>query len=221
MKNISVVKKICDDCIREGESLLGTQWANEHMGDFVIINPTTYVDLEGFKKWKSDCNVLINMLGDLADPWREIFEGEKGNTLVNTKSMIGGLKSIKDTIDKGYLLKIEDLVFAEAFSNLIDQADYLFDQNFILAAGVIGRAVLEEKLRNLCDSQSIQIQKPRPTLSDFNNELYKAKFYDKVEFKNIDFLSSIGNNAAHNLPIKKEEVKKLIDGVKDVLLKFK
>ena len=50
---------------------------------------------------------------------------------------------------------------------------------------------------------------------------YKSKFYDKVEFKNIDFLSSIGNNAAHNLPIKKEEIKKLIDGVKDILLKFK
>jgi len=171
MKNINVVKKMCDDCIKAGESLLETQWADKYLGDFVIANPTTYVDLEGFEKWKSDCNVLINLLGDLADPWREIFKGAKGNSLVNTKSMIGGLRSIKDTIDKGYLVKIEDLIFAEAFSNLIDQADYLFDQNFILAAGVIARAVLEEKLRNLCDTQGIQIQKQRPTLSDFNNEL--------------------------------------------------
>jgi hypothetical protein len=221
MKNINIVKKICDDCIKEGESLIQTQWADQYLGDFVIANPTTYVDLEGFKKWKSDCNVLISLLGDLADPWEGIFKGEKGNTLINTKSMIGGLKSVKETIDKGYLLKIEDLIFAEAFSNLVDQAEYLFEQNFILAAGVIGRAVLEEKLRNLCDAQGIQIQKQRPTLSDFNNELYKSKFYDKVEFKSIDFLSSIGNNAAHNQPIKKEEIKKLIDGVKDILLRFK
>jgi hypothetical protein len=190
-------------------------------GDFYIVNPTTYVDLEGFKKWKSNCNVLINLLGDLSDPWKEIFKGEKGNTLTNTKSMIGGLKSISDTLAKGYLLRIEDLIFAEAFSNLIDQADYLFEQNYILAAGVIARAVLEEKLRNICDAQGIQIQKQRPTLSDFNNELYKAKFYDKVEFKNIDFLSSIGNNAAHNQPIKNEEIRKLIDSIKDLLLRYK
>jgi len=67
-------------------------------------------------------------------------------------SMIGGLKSISDTLDKGYLLRIEDLIFADAFSNLIDQADYLFEQSYILAVGVIARAVLEEKLRNACET---------------------------------------------------------------------
>lgn len=221
MKNIEVVKSICDDCIKEGEALLRTQWDDKYLGDFVIANPTTYVDLEGFKKWKSNCNVLIGLLGELSNPWKEIFSGNKGNSLSNTTSMIGGLKSINDTIEKGYLLRIEDLVFAEAFSNLIDQAEYLFEQDYILAAGVISRAVLEEKLRNLCEGQKTEFSKPRPTLSDFNNELYKSKFYDKVEMKNIDFLSSIGNNAAHNLPIKKEEVKKLIDGTKDIFLKFK
>jgi len=221
MKNIIIIKKICDECILEGEALTKTQWDNKYLGFLEIANPTTYVDLEGFKRWKSNCNVLINLLKDLASPWNEIFNGEMSNTLTNTKSIIGGLKSIKDTIDKGYLLNIEDLIFAEAFSNLIDQADYLFEQNFNLAAGVISRAVLEEKLRNLCESQKLQLSKERPTLSDFNNELYKAKFYDKIEFKNVDFLISIGNNAAHNQPIKKEEIKKLIEGVKDVLIKFR
>ena len=221
MKNIDLVKKICSECIIEGEVLLKTVWTNDTMGGFVVLDPKSYVDLEGFKKWKSNCNVLINLLGDLSEPWIETFKGAKGNTLINTKSMIGGLKSIVDTLDKGYLIKIEDLIFAEAFSNLIDQSDYLFEQNYFLAAGVIARAVLEEKLRNLCDSQDITLSKSRPTLSDYNTELYKTKYYDKIEFKNIDLLISVGNNAAHNKPIRKEDINKLIVGVKAILTKYK
>ncbi|UII25108.1 DUF4145 domain-containing protein [Fulvivirga maritima] len=220
MKNIELIKKICSECIVEGESLLITKWEDRYMGGFVIANPISYVDLEGFKKWKSNCNVLINLLGELADPWKEIFHGEKGNTLTNTTSMIGGLKSINDTIDKGYLVRIEDIIYAEAFSNLIDQAEYLFDQGYFLASGVISRAVLEEKLRAICDHQGVVFSKHRPTLSDFNGELYKNKFYDKIEFKNFDYLASVGNHAAHNQPITKEDISKLIRGVTEALSKY-
>ncbi len=214
MKNIEVLKKICEDCIIEGESLMETQFVGyELTGD-------KYVDLEKFHKWKSNCNVLINLLGELSNPWKSIFDGDKGNSLVNAMTILGGIKSINETIDKGYLLRIEDIIFAEAFSNLIEQAEYLYSQQYILAAGVLGRAVLEEKLRNLCSSQEIEFKKSRPTLSDYNMELYKSKFYDKIEHKNIDYLISIGNSAAHNQPITKEDVKDLIDGVNRILIKY-
>ena len=44
MKNMTIVKRICDDCIKEGEALTNTQWDNKYLGDLVIANPTTYVD---------------------------------------------------------------------------------------------------------------------------------------------------------------------------------
>jgi len=221
MKNIELIKNICNDSIIEGENLINTQWSNDSIGGgYKIMNPTKYVDLERFKKWKSNCNVLMNILGDLSDPWNEIFEGKQANTLTNTKSMIGGLKSINETLDKGYLIRIEDLIFAEAFSNLIEQSEYLFSQNYFLAAGVICRAVLEEKLRNLCISQSINFSKSKPTLNDYNTELYKTKFYDKIQFKNIDSLIVIGNSAAHNQSANKDEIQRMIAEVKKVLLKY-
>jgi len=220
MKNLNVITNICDECIKEGELLLNTKWLDDNMGGFQVMNPKAYVDLEGYKKWNSNCNVLINMLGDLSRPWSELFTGTKANLLTNVSSMLGALRSIKESIAKGYLITIEDLVFAEAFSNLIDQAEYLFDQNYLLAAGVLGRAVLEEKLRALCSHQAIEIAKSKPTLADFNGELYKAKFYNLIEFKNIDHLISIGNNAAHNKPFEKEDIVKLMAGVKAILSKY-
>jgi hypothetical protein len=215
MKNIEIIKNISKDCITEGEDLLKTKFVKVN-GPF----ETIHVDLEGFYKWKSNCNVLINMIGNLSDPWNEIFVGAKENSLINTLGMIGGLKSINDSINKGYLMRIEDLIFAEAFSNLIEQAEYLLNQKYYLAAGVVGRAVLEEKLRNICDSQNITFTKDRPTLSDFNMQLYKTKFYDKIEHKNIDYLISIGNNSAHNQSVKDEDVKSMINGIKRVLIKY-
>ncbi len=221
MKNIEFIKQICNDCITEGEKLSLTKWENDRLGGFAVMNPTTYVDLEKYNKWTSNCNVLINMLGDLSSPWKQLFYAKDGNTLINTKSLLGGLKSIKDNIEKGYLIRFEDLIFAEAFSNLIEQSENLFSQNYFLAAGVVCRAVLEEKLRNLCNSQEITFEKSSPTLNTYNSELYKAKYYDKTEFKHIDYLISIGNSAAHNNPVERENIKKLIEEVKRILLKYK
>jgi len=219
--NISLINELCQKCILEGEKLLSTQWVNDNMSGIQRLNPKTYVDLEGFKKWKSNCNVLTTLLGELSKPWDDELSGEKGNGLVNVRSMLGALRSMKETIENGYLIKIEDLIFAEAFSNLIEQSEYLFSQGYFLASGVLARAVLEEKLRNTCYSNGISFPKSRPTLSDFNTELYKKRHYDKIEFKNIEFLMSIGNNAAHNKPIIQEEIKKLIEGVTEILKKYK
>ncbi len=157
----------------------------------------------------------------ISGPWSNSIGGTNLNTFASTKVVLGALKSIKETIDNGYLLKIEDLVFAEAFSNLLEQAEYLFKSGYLLASGVLGRAVLEEKLRNLCKSKGIVFSKSNPTLTDFNTELYKLKYYDKIEFKSIDYLISVGNNAAHNLPIQESDVKKLLEGVVEVLKKHK
>ena len=219
--DIKIIKTICKKCITEGEALFETKWKNDRMGSFSIDNPETYVDLEGFTKWKNNCKVLINLLGDLSKPWNSLLNEDYANTLTITYSILGTLKSMKETIDNGYLLRFEDIIFAETFQNLIDQAEYLFKQGYILAAGVLCRAVLEEKLRNLCRSHIVLPTQNQPTIHVYNTELYKSKFYDKIEFKNVDLLASIGNNAAHNKPITREEIKKLLTGVLLLLNKYK
>jgi hypothetical protein len=95
-------------------------------------------------------------------------------------------------------VRFEDIVFAEAFSNLIEQAEYLLDKGHYLAAGVLFRAVLEEKLRRLTETHGLILNKERPTISDFNQALYKANIYDKIILKNVDAMTVIGNEAAHN-----------------------
>ena len=122
---------------------------------------------------------------------------------------------------EGLLLEIEDIVLADAFANLHEQGVYLLGQGYCLAAGVIFRAVLEERLRRLCDQKTITLTKPKPTLGDYNTELYKASAYDKITFKEIDHLIAIGNDAAHNVPtLSAEKISQLCEGVRRILEKF-
>ena len=108
-----------------------------------------------------------------------------------------------------------------AFTTLSEQAEYLLDQGYFLASGVILRAVLEERLRSLCQHRLISFNKANPTLNDYNTELYRARIYDKILLKEIDTLIAIGNEAAHNdAGFTVDKAKQLNNGVKSILLKL-
>jgi hypothetical protein len=133
----------------------------------------------------------------------------------------GALKGIRQSLQEGLIVRFEDLVLAETFSDLCEQADYLFQQGYFLAAAVIARAVLEERLRRLCTAHECLPDRERPTLGDFNTELYKRTIYDKITFKHVDALAAIGNNAAHNNPdLEKQDVRRLLDGLQGFLGRF-
>ena len=95
-------------------------------------------------------------------------------------------------------MRYEDIIIAEAFSDLIEQAEYLYSQGYALAAGVILRAVLEEHLRRMCNKHGCNPSKNKPTIADYNMELYKSKVYDKIKMKYVESMAAIGNAAAHN-----------------------
>jgi hypothetical protein len=136
---------------------------------------------------------------------------------------ISALETIKDAIDQGLLNSFEDLVYAQAFSDLYEQGEYLLSQGYFLASGVIFRAVLEERLRRLCEQNTCMPQTMRPTINDLNIALYKHEppIYDKSMMLNVTALASVGNDAAHNHPnLKSEDVQRLKNGLLDFLAKF-
>jgi hypothetical protein len=158
-----------------------------------------FVDLQMFQKWRTSCKLLLSQLGSFATPWADNLGRDSAkNNRSTVRVMLGALESISENIIAGRLIRFEDIVFAEAFSNLIEQAEYLLSKGYYLAAGVLFRAVLEEKLRRLCDTHNQVVEKQRPTIADYNQALYKATAYDKITFKNVDTMATIGNEAAHN-----------------------
>ena len=112
----------------------------------------------------------------------------------------GALESIREQLIAGRMTKVEELVAAETFANLLEQAEHLLKSNYFLASGVLCRAVLEERLRMLCKRENAMPTKPRSTINDFAQALYAANAFSKITLKSVEAMAAVGNDAAHNAP---------------------
>src|SRR5438552_8450614 len=90
-------------------------------------------------------------------------------------------------------------VGAEVLGDLLEHAEELLRSKFYLAAAIVMRAILEERLRKLCGCNACQPTVNRPTIEHFKQSLYAANVIDKIVAKDIDWMASIGNAAAHQL----------------------
>lgn len=194
-KSKDVIASFAKKLINDGNSLLDTKVERKTSS----ISSDVFVDLETFHQWCASCRLLLQQLGPFAEPFQDVLsrEDQRNNTFA-VKTKLGTLQSILESVEHGRLAAFEDIVFAEAFANLIEQGEYLLEKDYHLAAGVIFRAVLEERLRRLCDVNGAMPAKPRPTIADFNQSLYKANVYDKIVMKHVDAMSAVGNAASHS-----------------------
>jgi hypothetical protein len=181
--------------------------------------PPPVVELQAFSRWQAGCKNLMRLLADCAEPWNDAFDGD--NSASNATRMLGTLEAIEHAISGGLLLSVEDIVRAESFNSLLDQADFLHAQGFVLAAGVLARAVLEEHLRAWAANSSLSIPKPKSTLNDFKDALYKDKKVSLSVAKHIEAMAAVGNDAAHNKPeLTKEAVTRMLRDVREFIGKY-
>jgi hypothetical protein len=173
-------------------------------------------DMESLLRWSNELILLQIIRGNMVSPWSQRLAHNGVDT--RNQSVLGplaALETIKHAIDNGLLTSYRDLIIAEEFAHLHEQGSHLLSQGYFLAAGVIFRAVLEEKLRELCRSNACMPDKQYPTINDLNQALYKceAVSYDKGMMLNVTALAAVGNNAAHNAgDLKREDVERLMRG---------
>jgi hypothetical protein len=163
-----------------------------------------------FYKVRAAYRHIMAVLGEHAEP----FDGEDPEDNFYYDGMLGALLALKDAVEDDLLVQVESLVFAEAFNDLLEQADHLLSQSYTLAAGVLGRAVLEEHLRKLCDTNGCQPSKNRPTMVDFYDALHRAGAITKIERKHVESMAAVGNEAAHNKAVSTPDIERLLRDVR-------
>ncbi len=78
----------------------------------------------------------------------------------------------------------------------MEQAEHLLDKGYSLAASVLGRAVLEEHLRKLCDRHGC-LPANRLTINDLSQALYKGQHLDKIGMQQVTAMAAVANDCAH------------------------
>jgi hypothetical protein len=164
---------------------------------------------------------VIRVLGEPASQWGSVFNApaERGYEPFHFSEMYGTMMAIRDAIDADMLLTVEQLVVAETFDDLLEQAEYLLSKTYFLPAGVLGRAVLEEHLRKWCQRAACFPSKPKPTMSDFYGELHKGRHFTTLVLKQIEAMAAVGNEAAHSKPtLKREDVERMLRDLRGFLV---
>jgi hypothetical protein len=175
------------------------------------------VDLIRFTQCRTECANVVRMLGTAGQAWADSFNREI-SFLGTAMFMQGAVQGMKKAIERGMLVNVEDLVLAETFDDLLEQGDYLLDHGYFLAAGVLGRAVLEEHLRKWCDRSGCAPTISKPTIEHFKTSLYTANHLDKISMKHVEAMAAIGNDAAHaNAGLKADDVERLLHDVRAFL----
>ncbi len=128
---------------------------------------------------------------------QEKFEPSDGSRL----NQLGGvLKALREDLAAGWLATFEELIHADLFGDLLEQARYLNEQGFKDAAAVIAGSVLEQHLRSLCIKNSILVlgQNGKPKKADLiNAELATATAISKADQKSVTAWLALRNDAAH------------------------
>ncbi len=169
-------------------------------------------------RWIPRIRTLKALLGSRLAPWEDILDLEEIGHVYELELFLGALNAIREAVELNLLTGIEDMVLAEAMHDLLEQADYLIEKGYGLAAGVLGRAVLEEHLRKSCDRKGC-LPTGRPTINDLNQALYKDKHLDKVAMKQVEALAVTGNHCAHNddPPLEKARLETFLRHVREFL----
>lgn len=180
-----------------------------------------WVDTAKLTGLVSGCRLLIAKLGPFGKVWDDLLRPPEDSKRSSLDKIIGVLETIANSLAKGRLATVEELVGAEVLGDLLEHAEVLLKAKYNLAAAIILRAVLEERLRKLCVSNSCVPTAPRPTIENFKQSLYTAQVIDKIGIKDIDWMAGVGNAAAHNLPeYKDEDVPQLFQRVTAFLVRF-
>jgi len=214
-----------DDLLRKGNNVLATHTPRPP-NDFRNF-PT--LDTAIFMEWRTQTlSLLVNFLGKdhiyVNNFQEEIF---KRGFISSVQAGQGILRAVKEDILGGYIQNFESLISANIFSDFLEMAGYLLDEDYKDAAAVIIGGTLEEHLRKLCLKNSITIEittdnKSKPKKADLMNaDLVKTNVYQKSDQKNVIAWLDLRNKAAHGQydSYTKEEVKIFLSGVRDFIIR--
>jgi hypothetical protein len=159
-----------------------------------------WVDAAKLNGLAAGCRLLVAKLGPFGHVWDEMLQVPPNCNDVHFDKISPVLDSIAKALSKGRLATIDEIVSADILGDLLEHSEELLKSKYNLAAAIILRAVLEERLRKLCASNGCVPVGPRPTVEHFKQSLYAAHVIDKIIAKDIDWMAGVGNAAAHNLP---------------------
>lgn len=157
-----------DELIEQGEKIKDTCKKLYFAGSKRSIDP------ELFETWKTNCLSLLKSTFGSSSPHFDSFVNRKFFDYYNsTQIYLGILKGAKEDLSKGYFFHKDLMLSVNIFDSLINRARRRLEQDEVLEARVILKAVMAEILGKICENKNIPYE-PENTAEELMARLSRA-----------------------------------------------
>lgn len=166
---------------------------------------------------------------DIAPRKSEYWLYAKSIKIIYSRNMIDQLsevlKSLKHDYSNNFLNSFNEMIDADIFTDILEQAEYLLSQSYFRASAVVAGVALESHLRKLAEKNQIPITSDDGKYvkaDSLNGDLLKNQVIDKTMNKSITGWLGLRNDAAHPDAKQGDEgmIKLMIDGIKLFIEKY-
>ncbi|MBS3152278.1 hypothetical protein J4230_02610 [Candidatus Woesearchaeota archaeon] len=137
----------------------------------------------------------------------------------NVNIGLGIIKSAADEFNLGFTHNITHILSVELFDTVLEQAKELLKKGFKDPAAILGRVIIENTLKDLCNKNKI-ILNGNEKISDFNELLKNSNILTLPNFKLCRIYIETGNLAAHGdfNKYNNEDIGKMLDYIENTLI---
>jgi uncharacterized protein (DUF2164 family) len=214
--------KRVDELLEQGEGVLATRkWSSYGHREFIDSGK-----IKGFRT--AVLSFIERVYGNAHTHYKEFDKAVDGFYPSDVEMGVSIVKSVRDEIAGDWLFSIKGLITAEVFADFIDMASYLLTQGFKDAAAVIAGSVLEEHLRQLCQTNNIDTTitaggDVKPKKADrLNADLAASDIYSKLDQKAVTMWLDLRNKAAHGQysEYNIEQVRTMVSGITEFIARL-
>jgi len=177
--NIDLVRERLGQLSDRGDELVGSRYKSEFSNQ-------EFVDTAAFREWRVGCVAFLREALGADSPYAKEFEFNCDSPFLSAVARGQAvLRAAREYIEFGPVARVEELVAAEIFSDLIGMAARLLRENRFAPAVTLSAAVLEDVMRRSARHRKIAIRENVDNLVELNAKMVAGGGYPAATGKKI------------------------------------
>jgi hypothetical protein len=187
--NIDVIRDRLARLSELGSDLLETRYKSD-------VSHQEFVDAGAFREWRVGCVAFLREALGVDSPYTKEFEFNCDSPYLSAVARGQAvLRAAREYIDFGPVARVEELVAAEIFTDLLGITERLLREQRVSAAVVLACSVLEDVMRRSARHRKIAIRENVDDLSELNAKMNAAGVYSAGLKTRIDQWAAIRTQA--------------------------
>jgi hypothetical protein len=169
--NIDLIRNRLTDLLSLGSALVETRFKSD-------VSNQEFVDAAAFREWRVGSIAFLREALGPESPYTKEFEFNCDSPYLSAVARgLAVLRAVREYIDVGPVARVEELVAAEIFSDLLGIAERLLHQRRIAAGIAVACSVLEDVMRRACRYRNLPIKEDVDDLATLNATMSAAGLY--------------------------------------------